>query len=232
MRKRADGTILIIHALQHAGTLEIVDGLAEARALFARKDQLRLALLRHAVFRCAVNIAIGVTRDGDRFFPGLDHGFYAVDQNRRAEDRSVQNRADGAVWALPHLGEVIFRDALGVGRDGCAFDANAVSFDRIRRVGGYLIAGFLAFDQTEIIVFRLEIDKRQDQLVLDLLPENASHLVPVHLDERFFHLNQAHIVSLSVGRYRSIIFPRARRSSSSGSLRAGSRAHHPSMAGD
>ncbi|MPM76148.1 hypothetical protein SDC9_123144 [bioreactor metagenome] len=187
VRKRLNRGILVVHGLQHAGALEVVNRLAEARAVFAGKDQLGLALFRHAVFGAAVYVAIGVTGDCDGLFPVLDDGLDRVDQNRRAEHRSVQNGADGAVGALPHLGEVIFLHALGVRGDGCALDAHAVLLDGVRTVSGHLVARFFTLRQAEVIVFDLEVDERQDQFFLDLLPEDTGHFVAVHLDERGLH---------------------------------------------
>ena len=144
VRKGANRAILIIHTLQHAGALEVVDRLAETCPVFTGEHQLRLAFFRHAIFRCAVDVAIRVTRDGDGLFPRLDHGLHSVDQDRRAEDGSVENCADGAVRALPNLAELVFLHALRVRRYGCALDADAVFLDRVGGVRGDLILRLFA----------------------------------------------------------------------------------------
>ena len=51
------------------------------------------------------------------------------------------------------------------------------------------VARLVAFRETEVVILRLEIDERQQQLVLDHLPENAGHFIAVHLYERRGHLN-------------------------------------------
>ena len=54
----------------------------------------------------------------------------------------------------------------------------------LARIHGDLIVGLVAFFEAQIVIFRFQIHKGQDQLVLDHLPEDARHLVAVHLDER------------------------------------------------
>ena len=191
-RKRGDGAVLVELALQHAGAVKLVDGLAVHRAVGRREHKLRLARAGHAVLRRAVDIAKGVAGDGDGGLPGAHDRPDAAHHDRRAENRAVQNGADGAVGALPHLGKVVFLHALGVGGDGGALDGHAVLFVGVGGVDGHLVFGFLAVDKAEVIVFGLEVHKRQDDFVLDLLPQDAGHLVAVHLDKGGGHFDLFH----------------------------------------
>ena len=88
---------------------------AVRRRSVAGKHQLGLAGAGHAVLGRAVDVAKGVARDGDGFFPGAHHRRDTLDHDGRAEHRAVQNGADGAVGALPHLGKVVFLHALALG---------------------------------------------------------------------------------------------------------------------
>ena len=64
-----DGVVQVVHALEHAGPVEVVDGLADLGAVLAGEDQLRLARGR-ALVSGLVDVAVGVTGDGDGLLPG------------------------------------------------------------------------------------------------------------------------------------------------------------------
>ena len=46
--------------------------------------------------------------------------------------------------------------------------------------------------QAQVVIFAFEIHKGKEQGFLDRLPQDAGHLIPVHLDERGAHLNLVH----------------------------------------
>ena len=127
--------------------------------------------------------------------PSHRMGARKIAQDGRAEDGAVQNAADGAVGALPHLFEVIFAHALHVGGDGRALDGNAQPLGRLGGIDGHLIVRLVAVRKAEVVVLRFEVDIGGEQDVLDLLPEDARHFVAVHLDERRFHLDLCHKVA-------------------------------------
>ena len=47
-----------------------------------------------------------------------------------------------------------------------------------------LVVGGVAVLDAEVVVVEVDVEVRQDQLVLDELPDDAGHLVAVHLDDR------------------------------------------------
>ena len=87
---------------------------------------LPIAGTRDAELGALVHIAVGVTGNGDGLFPVFDHRLDAVDHNGCTEHSAVQHSADGAVGAFPHLMQLVFIHALGVGGDGGTLDRNAV----------------------------------------------------------------------------------------------------------
>ena len=111
-----------------------------------------------------------MTGNGDGLLPGAHRGADGIDQNGGAEDRSVKDRTDGAVGALPHLGEVILLHALAVGGDGGTLDGDAVLLGGVCRVKGHLIAGPLSFGKPEVVIFGLQVDEGKEKLLLDHLP--------------------------------------------------------------
>ena len=125
-------------------------------------------------------------------FPAAHRGFDAAEQNGRAEHGPVQNGADSGVRTLPHLVEVVFLHALDIGRDGGTLDGDAVFFRGVGGGNGHLIFGAVALREAQVIIFGLQVDKGQQKLVLNHLPQDTRHLVAVHLDQRRVHLNLFH----------------------------------------
>ena len=190
--KAGDGAVLVELALDHTGAVKIVDGLPEGGAVGSGEEQFRLAGAGYAVLGGAVDITEGMAGDGDGLLPGAHHGGDALDHDGRTEHRAVQNGADGAVGALPHLGEVVLLHTLGVGGDGGTLYGHAVLFVGVGGVHGDLVLGFLAVDKAQIIVLGLQVHKGQNDFVLDLLPQDAGHFVAVHLHQGRAHLDLFH----------------------------------------
>ena len=78
------------------------------------------------------------------------------------------------------------------GRDGGAFDADAVLLDRLGRVDRDLVVGRVAVLDAEVVIFELDVEIGQDQLLLDEVPDDAGHLVAVELDDRVGNLDLVH----------------------------------------
>ena len=192
MGKRGDAAVEIVHALQDAGALEVKDGLTDFLSVRSREHKLSLAGTGDHHLGILVDIAVGVTRDGDGLFPSADRGGNAFDQDRGAENGAVEDGADRAVGALPHLLEAVFFHALGVGRNGGALDGHAVLQGSVGAVDGHLIIGFIAVFQPEVVIFRFEVDVGLNEQLLDIRPENPGHFIPVHFNEGCFHLNLCH----------------------------------------
>ena len=154
--------------------------------------QLRLAGAVHVQLGVFIDIAISMTGDGNGLFPGGDNGVNPLHHHRGAENRAVQQGADGAVGAFPHLLEMIFLHPLGVGGDGGAFHAHPQLFDGLGRIHRYPVVGFIPMRQSQVIVIGFQLHKGQQQLLLDRLPNDPGHLVAVHLHQRGAHLDLFH----------------------------------------
>ena len=190
--KAADGIVLVVLALQHTGTFKIEHGGTLLGAVGTGEQQLCLTGTGDAELRALVHVAIGMAGDGDGLFPVLDHRLDAVDHDGGTEHGAVQHGADGTVGALPHLVQLVLVHALGIGGDGGALDRHAILLVGKSSVHGHLVAGGIAVGQAKVIVFGLEVHKRKDQFVLDHLPQDAGHLVAVHLDEGRGHFDLFH----------------------------------------
>ena len=130
--------------------------------------------------------------DGNRLLPVLYAGLDTFYHNGSPEYRSVQHGTDGAVGALPHLMKIVLRHSGGVGGDGGAFHRHPVLLGGVGSVHGHLIPCLIPVLQAQIIIFCIQIHKRQQQFLLDHLPQDPCHLVSVHLHQGSFHGNFLH----------------------------------------
>ena len=192
-----DGPVEVVHALHHARLLEVVHQLARLSAVFGRVDELHLARTGNAHLGIAIHIAIGVTGKRDGLGPVAHAGLDALDHDRRAEDGAVEHGADGAVGALPHLLEAVLLHARGIGRDGGALHGHTQALRGERGVHRHLVVGLIAMLEAQVVVLALEVDEGADELIFNQLPDDAGHLVAVHLNKRRGHLNLCHARSPS-----------------------------------
>ncbi len=126
---------------------------------------------------------------------GHQAGHVAAD-DRLPKDRATDDIADGAVRRLPHLLQVKLLHPRLVRGDGGALDADLMLLDRLRRRNRDLILGGVAVLYRQIVVFQIDVQIGQDQLVLDKLPDDPGHLVAVKLDQRILYRNFLHGIPL------------------------------------
>ena len=90
------------------------------------------------------------------------------------------------------------------------FTATPQALGGLGGVDGHLVVGGVAMLQAQVVVLGLQIDMRKQQLVLDHLPDDARHLVAVHLHERRGHRYFRHSQPFRVQRAVSPPFSRTR----------------------
>src|SRR5262249_52858673 len=61
----------------------------------------------------------------------------------------------------------------------------------------HLIIGGVAILHAEVVVLKFDIEIRVDQLVFDELPDDARHLIAVHLDDGAANLDLLHVANPS-----------------------------------
>src|SRR5207244_5511234 len=126
------------------------------------------------------------------------------------EDHSAEYCSYGSNWRLPPLLELELFDARLVGRDGGALDGNAVLLGGVGGVDGHLVVGGVAVLHAEIVVFQIHVEVGVDQLVLDERPDDARHLITVHLDDGAGNLDLLHVANPSMMRASTLpSFPRS-----------------------
>ena len=134
-----------------------------------------------------------MTADDDRLGPAGHQTRHVLANDRLPEHRPAEDVADGAVRRAPHLLQTELLDARLVRRDRRAFDADIVRLDRLGRIDGDLVVGLVTLLDGEIVVEGLEVQIGKDQAILDHLPDDPGHLVPVQLHDRVGHLDLRHL---------------------------------------
>lgn len=89
------------------------------------------------------------------------------------EHRPVQDVPDRPVGRLPHLLQLELLDARLVGRDRRALDADAVLQDGVGGVDRHLVVGGVAVREPQVVVLDGEVEVGEDELLLDLGPDDA-----------------------------------------------------------
>ena len=64
--------------------------------------------------------------------------------------------------------------------------------DRLGSIDGDLIIGLIALLDTEVVILKIDIEVRQDQLIFDELPDDSSHLIAIEFDDGSSYLNLCH----------------------------------------
>ena len=72
------------------------------------------------------------------------------------------------------------------------FTRDAVLLGGVGGIDGDLVVGRVAVLDAEVEVVELDVEVRQDELVLDELPDDPGHLVAVHLDDGVLDLDLGH----------------------------------------
>src|SRR6185437_1410660 len=193
----------VVHPHRDAGALEVVHlhdlrGAAAGRLISQRHH----AGAGNFCLGRAIYVPVGVATDDDRLGPVRHQAGDVAADDRLAEDRAVEDVADGAVRAAPHLLQLELLDARLVGRDRRAFHADAVLLDGVRRVDRHLVVGLVAVLDPKVEILQVHVEIGEDQLVLDETPDDARHLVPVQLDDGVLHLDLGHAILSYVRRNR------------------------------
>ena len=131
--------------------------------------------------------------DDDRVRPSRDQPRHVRHDDRLAEDDAAEDVADRSVGRLPHLLEVEFLHPRFVGRDGRAFDADAMLLDCLGRLDGDPVVGLVALFDAQIVIEQLDVEIGLDQPFPNPLPDDSSHFVAVELDDGVLHLDLGHV---------------------------------------
>ena len=124
-----------------------------------------------------------MTPDNDRLCPSWDESGNVLDHDGLAEDCSVELVTDGAVGTLPHFFKLEFLDTGLVSCDGGALNADLACLDGMSSIEGDLIIGGVTVLDAQVEILDVDVEVGEDQLLLDKLPDDAGHLIAVHVDD-------------------------------------------------
>ena len=100
-----------------------------------------------------------------------------------------QDGPDGTVGAGPHFLQVVFLHPGCIGRNGSAFHRHPVFFRCQGRIDGHLVVCIIPVLHPQVVIFRFQVHIGKDQDILDHLPQDPGHFIPVHFHQRGFHLD-------------------------------------------
>ena len=182
-----------MHSLHNARSIELMYGHGRNIPVLCRVDEFHLSRSRDHHLGSLVYIAVCMTRQSDGLSPRPHIGLDSFYDDGRPEYGPVQKRPDRPVGALPHLLEMIFLHPGCVGSDRRALHCNPVFLRSLCRVHRHLIIRPVPVLKAQVIIFRLQLHERFDELLPDHLPEDPCHLISVHLHQRCVHFNLVHI---------------------------------------
>ncbi|MNN18816.1 hypothetical protein D3C81_1320350 [compost metagenome] len=200
-----DRRVEVVHAHGHTSRRRLEHFVLDHCAVFTDELDRQRALAWEQEVRGLVLVAKGVTADDDGLGPARNQTRHVLADDRLAENDAAQDVADGAVRRLPHLLQAEFGDAGFVRRDGGALDADPVLLDGVSRVDGDLVVRGVTAFHAQIVVVQLQIKVREDQLVLDPLPDDPGHFVAVDVHDGIGDLDLGHALPLSLTQGRNIV---------------------------
>mmetsp|Transcript_101381 Transcript_101381/g.295357 ORF Transcript_101381/g.295357 Transcript_101381/m.295357 type:complete len:269 (-) Transcript_101381:213-1019(-) len=112
-----------------------------------------------------------------------------LDDYRHAEDSAIKHATDGPTGPLPHLLQVELEHASSIRRYGRALDANLALLDGLCSLQCDLVISLIPVRDAQVVIVNVHVYEGEDQLLLDHLPHDASHLVTIKLHYRALHLD-------------------------------------------
>jgi len=179
----SDGIVGIVHAEHDTRSLEVVHFEAGwLGAIFWGEGHVELAWHLRAEISGFILITEGVSTNDDGLFPAWHELGDVGDNDRGSEDSATNDVSNGSVGGSPHLLKAEFSDTSLIRGDSSALDTNLAGLDGFCGLMGDLIVSGITVLDAEIEVLDIQITMREDELLLDELPDNSGHLISVHLD--------------------------------------------------
>src|SRR6185437_8413956 len=194
----ADRIVEVVHRERYAARRRLKHLVLNHLAILAGEFNRDFSFAGEREIGGAILIAISVTADDDWLRPAWHEARDVPADDGLAENHAAKDVANSPVRRAPHFLEVIFLDAALIGGNGCALHTHADFLDHLGGVDGDLILGLVAMFDTEIVIEKVDIEIRMYEFVFNQLPDDASHLVAVELDDWIFDLNFRHVERLSI----------------------------------
>ena len=76
-----------------------------------------------------------------------------------------------------------------IGSDGSALNTDGVLLDGLSGINSDLVVGLITVLETQVVVLEVDVEEGVDELLLDVLPDDAGHLIAIELDDGVLDLN-------------------------------------------
>mmetsp|Transcript_3147 Transcript_3147/g.5384 ORF Transcript_3147/g.5384 Transcript_3147/m.5384 type:complete len:396 (+) Transcript_3147:1475-2662(+) len=183
--KAPDTFVHVVHAHCHTWTVEVVHLIRHrGTAAAGSVGHLHLAWSGHHKVSCTILITKSMPANHDRISPTRHQARNVGDHNGLSEHGAVEDVTDGAIWGLPHLFQTELHDACLIRGDSGALDAHLVFLDGMGGVCCDFVVSRIPIFHAQIVVLNLQIEVRQNELVLDHGPDHPGHLIPIKINHR------------------------------------------------
>jgi len=102
-----------------------------------------------------------------------------------------------ANWWLTLL-QIEFLDTRLIWSNGSAFDTDRVLLNSFGSIESDLVVRLVTVLEAQIVILEINVEVGEDELVLDVLPDNTGHLVAVELDDGVLDLDLLRHVASSL----------------------------------
>ena len=196
-REIANRIVVVVHAHCDAaiGTILGHFKLQRCAAIGRRVRHRERTRSLHLEVRRLVLIGVRVATNHNWLGPTRHQLRNVRHDDRLAENHTAKDVANGAVRTLPHFLESEFLHACFVRCNGRALYRRTVPLRGLGRINRDLITRRITMFHAQVVVIQLNVEIRQDELVLDELPDDARHLVAIHLHYRIYNLDLGHEAS-------------------------------------
>ena len=174
-----NGRVNVEHHQRNTFSSEVVHIMFGDLSFRGSVDGLKLSGSIDQEVGAVVDISEGMSSDDNGLIPVRDESWDVLDEDGFSENSSVQIVSDGSIGTLPHLLEFEFFDSSLIRGDSGTLDTNFAFLDGFGGVKGDLVVSLVSVLNAQIKVVDVQIQVGVDKLILDLLPEDTSHLVTV-----------------------------------------------------
>mmetsp|Transcript_23346 Transcript_23346/g.41461 ORF Transcript_23346/g.41461 Transcript_23346/m.41461 type:complete len:385 (+) Transcript_23346:275-1429(+) len=185
-----NGLLGVVHAHGDTGGVELIDLVLHGfRSISGGEGHLKLSRAGDTEIGGLVLVTKGVAANDDGLGPAGNEAGDVLANDRLTEDGAIENVAEGAVGALPHLLQVELNNAGFIRGDGGALDTNIVLLNGLSSIKGDLIVGSIPIRKTKIVVENVQVQVGKDELFLNHGPDDPGHLIAVEINDRVGNLN-------------------------------------------
>ena len=185
-----DGFVSVVHAEHDTGSLEVENfKVGWLGAIFWDEGHVELAWHLRAEISGFILITKSVSTNNNGCLPAWHKLGDVGNHDGGSKDSATNDVSNGSVGGSPHLLEAKFSDTSFVGGDSGALDTNLAGLDGFCGLDSDLIVSGITVLDAEIEVLDVQITMREDELILDELPDDSGHLISVHLDNGVSNLD-------------------------------------------